>query len=172
MSAINVVPAGPARTRDGRSRLRAVPDAPLADVHQISSAPSARRRREALLQEDPSMRRRPAVAARRRSLGADAHDAVGGVYLRLARRVGLTVVSALLLAGMGAGAGLLAQPDAYAGPTRVHLVSAGESLWGLAEAVDSSRPLEQVVLDIRTLNGLQAGGAGLQPGGEVILPVE
>ena len=69
--------------------------------------------------------------------------------------------------GVGVGAGLLAQPEPYAGPTVVHSVVAGDSVWGLATSVDTQRPLEQVVLDIETLNHVDGA---LQPGQLVELP--
>lgn len=165
MSAINVVPTRSAHQREDRPRLRAVPQSRVAEVRLISSAPSARRRREAQLSEDPAMRRRPVVRARVLEDAAPRPAA-----LQVARRVVLGVVAVAVAAGLGAGAGLLAQPDPYAGPTHVHSVAAGESLWGLADQVDSQRPLEQVVLDIQTLNGLDGSDAVLTPGTELVLP--
>ncbi|MGO3795739.1 MAG: LysM peptidoglycan-binding domain-containing protein [Pauljensenia sp.] len=165
MSAINVVPTRSARQREDRPRLRAVPDSRVAEVRAISSAPSARRRREAQLCEDPAMRRRPVVR------GEVVEDAVPRpAALQMVRRGLLGVLAVAVAAALGAGAGLLAQPDPYAGPTRVHSVAAGESLWGLADQVGSQRPLEQVVLDIQTLNGLDGSDAVLTPGTDLVLP--
>jgi len=165
MSAINVVPTRSAHQREERPRLHAVPESRVAEIRSISSAPSARRRRAAQLSEDPAMRRRPVVRAR---VLEEAAPRAGA--LRFARRVVLAVVAVAVAGGLGAGAGLLAQPDPYAGPTHVHSVAAGESLWGLADQVNSQRPLEQVVLDIRTLNGLDGSDTVLTPGTELVLP--
>lgn len=144
-------------------RLRPVPDGPLAPVLDIASAPSARRRRAALLAEDPSMRRRPVVAGS--VVGAPAVRPGVGM---LARRVVVGVIAASAALGIGVGAGLLAQPDPYSGPTITHSVAAGESVWGLAASVGSGRPLEQVVIDIEQLNHIDGG---LTVGQEVVLPV-
>lgn len=57
---------------------------------------------------------------------------------------------------------------AYQGQTWTHTVATGESIWGLAASVGSSRGLEDVVEDIRSLNGLK--DATLIPGQQVILP--
>lgn len=64
--------------------------------------------------------------------------------------------------------GLALRPDPYAGPTRTHSVVAGETVWGLAQRVDSERPLEDVVKDIRTLNALDSDL--LTVGAVVVLP--
>ncbi|WP_312348537.1 LysM peptidoglycan-binding domain-containing protein [Actinomyces sp.] len=165
MSAINVVPTRSAHQRGDRPRLRAVPESRVAEIRAISSAPSARRRRAAQLAEDPAMRRRPVVRARVREEAAARPAA-----LQVVRRVVLAVVAVAVAGGLGAGAGLLAQPDPYAGPTHVHSVAAGESLWGLADQVNSQRPLEQVVLDIQELNGMDGSDAVLTPGTELVLP--
>lgn len=111
------------------------------------------------------MRRRPVVR------GEVVEDAVPRpAALQMVRRGLLGVLAVAVAAALGAGAGLLAQPDPYAGPTRVHSVAAGESLWGLADQVGSQRPLEQVVLDIQTLNGLDGSDAVLTPGTDLVLP--
>lgn len=163
MSAIPVVPGSVAPKRPKREvGLRAVPDLPVADVRDIRTAPSAVRRRQALRAEDPAARRRPApprssVDPRARSSARTAPllRVVGGALLALA---GL---------GVGVGVGLLAQPDPYSGPTVAHSVVAGDSVWGLAAAVGSERPLEQVVLDIEQLNHI---GGTIQPGQILELP--
>lgn len=166
MSAIPVVPGSvaPERPRTGRP-LRAVPDAPLAEVRDIRSAPSVRRRRSALAAEDPSSRRRPLPP--RVVPAGDGRRAVGARMATGARRALALVVLGAAGLGLGVGAGLLAQPDPYSGPTALHSVVAGDSVWGLAAAVDSDRPLEQVVLDIEQLNDLRGA---LQPGQLVELP--
>ncbi len=164
MSAIPVVPGSvaPMRPRTGRP-LRAVPDAPLAEVHDIRSAPSARRRSRALVAEDPSAARRPA----RPRLAAVGDTRTGVRASTGVARVLLVAVLSVAGVGVGVGAGLLAQPEPYAGPTVVHSVVAGDSMWGLAASVDTQRPLEQVVLDIETLNHVDGA---LQPGQLVELP--
>lgn len=167
MSAINVVPAGSVRGLGGRPRLRPVPEPEVAEVREISSAPSARRRRDAQVREDPAMRRRPVL--RGQVVRAPAEVPSPAV---LVRRVVLGVLAVLVAGGIGAGAGLLAQPDPYAGPTRVHDVTAGESVWELAGEVGSQRPLEQVVFDIKSLNGLDDSSMTLTPGTELVLPVQ
>lgn len=167
MSAINVVPTRSAHGYGERPHLRAVPDARPAEIRPISSAPSARRRRAAQLAEDPAMRRRPVVRGRLvEETPVRLRPAV------LVRRGVLGVLAVTVAAALGAGAGLMARPDPYSGPTQLHSVAAGESLWGLAEGVDSGRPLEQVVLDIQTLNGFQDSAVLLTPGTEVLLPEE
>lgn len=45
----------------------------------------------------------------------------------------------------------------YEGDTTRHSVQQGESVWSIAQGMDSDRPLHQVVEDIRTLNGIEAG---------------
>ena len=100
MSAIPVVPGSvaPMRPRTGRP-LRAVPDAPLAEVHDIRSAPSARRRSRALVAEDPSAARRPArprlAAVGDTRTGVRASTGVARVLL----------VAVLSVAGVGVGVG-------------------------------------------------------------------
>lgn len=166
MSAIPVVPGSVAPKRaQGARPLRAVPDGPLAEVRDIRTAPSALRRRQVLVAEDPSARRRPTpprVASTRAGSTASRASVSGTVKKVLA---GLVLATAGL--GLGVGAGVLAQPDPYSGPTVVHSVVAGDSVWGLAATVDTSRPLEQVVLDIEELNHLDGV---LQPGQLVELP--
>ena len=125
-----------------RSLLRAVEDAPLATVRDISTAPSARRRIEAQRVDDPSYLRSPAAPRRR---------------TRSSRR------------GIIAGAlGLAIQPAAYDGPTVTKAVVSGDSVWSLAQNVKTDRPLEQVVADIERMNDVQGA---LQPGQRVVVPV-
>ncbi|MDC4233065.1 LysM peptidoglycan-binding domain-containing protein [Actinomyces sp. B33] len=156
MSAMTLVPTGGAES-PRRRLLAVVPDPVDAEVLSIDSAPSARRRRRAQLAEEPAMRRRPAAPR--------AGDRAIRVPLGRFLIHGAVVVS-LGLAGVGAG--ILVQPDAYAGPTRVHSVVAGDSMWSLAQGVDTDRPLEEVVVDIERLNGLD--GALVQ-GQRVLVPV-
>lgn len=86
-----------------------------------------------------------------------------------AKVAGWILAFALVIAvGMAAGSLLRAEP--YSGPTHTHTVASGESLWGLAQGVGSVRPLEDVVEDIRGLNGLS--DATLHPGQQVVLPLD
>ncbi len=127
----------------GRARLASVPDFPGADVLPLESAPSARRRREALRLDPPSSRRRPALRVR--------SAAESSMSLR---RVLVGSLATLALGIVGAGAGLLVSPGAYDGPTTLHAVTAGESVWSIAQTVATDRPLEDVVTDIESLNGV------------------
>ncbi|WP_231367397.1 MULTISPECIES: LysM peptidoglycan-binding domain-containing protein [unclassified Schaalia] len=150
-----------------RPHLEVVPDRPEAQVRDIFSAPSAVRRRQVLRQEDPAMHRRP-VCASARHRQAPVTVSLAPVRADVLKRVVMGVVVALVLALVGIGAGILAQPAAYAGETRVHSVAAGESLWSLAAGVTSDRPLEDIVVDIESLNNLDGA---LTVGQKVVLPV-
>lgn len=91
----------------------------------------------------------------------------------IGRRVRSLVVSMTIVAAAGAigvGAGLLSQDPPYGGETWEHSVAAGESVWGLAESIDSQRPLEDVVEDVYELNDLTS--STLYPGQTLVLPVE
>lgn len=137
-----------------RSPLRAVQGDSLATVRDISTAPSVRRRVEAQRRDDPSFLRAPA-APRRRS-GSSRRPVIVGALATLALSV-------------GAGAlGVSLQPAAYDGPTVVRAVVSGDSVWSLAQAVRSERPIEEVVADIERLNDLSGA---LQPGQRVVVPV-
>ncbi|WP_022868054.1 LysM peptidoglycan-binding domain-containing protein [Schaalia vaccimaxillae] len=141
-----------------RTRLVAVPDVSVDDVRDIASAPSARRRRDAQRQELPAMRREPA------------NPKVESQYMSIPLgRVLLGGLAVLALSVGGVGVGSLLQPSAYEGPTRVHSVMAGESVWSLAQAVETDRPLEAVVADIESLNNVR-GGLGV--GDRIIVPVD
>ena len=131
-----------------RSPLRAVEDSPLATVRDISSAPSAQRG------DDPSFLRVP-VAPRRGE--------------RSSRRGLVTGAIATLALTVGAGAlGVALQPSAYDGPTVTKSVVSGDSVWSLAQGVDTERPLEEVVADIERLNDVRGA---LQPGQRVVVPI-
>ena len=86
------------------------------------------------------------------------------INLRRALTSGLAFVTAV---GIAIGAGLALQTSPYDGPTRVVSVSSGDSVWSLAQGVDTSRPLQDVVTDIEQLNDIQGA---LQVGQEVRIP--
>ncbi|WP_253182028.1 LysM peptidoglycan-binding domain-containing protein [Cellulosimicrobium cellulans] len=95
------------------------------------------------------------------------------VRLRLTRR-GRVVVTllALVVALLGVRVG-----DAVAGApgepveVRVHVVTAGETLWGHAQRLAGpGEDVRDVVARIAELNGL--GSSGLQTGQRLLLPVE
>ncbi len=73
----------------------------------------------------------------------------------------------LVVAG-AVGLGSAFNSGTYQGETWTHTVASGESLWGLAASLGSQRPLEDVVEDIRALNGLT--DATLLAGQKVVLP--
>ncbi len=87
----------------------------------------------------------------------------------VARAAGWVFVAVFVL-GAALGLGLAVRPATYAGETWAHTVATGESLWALAEYVDSTRPLEDVVEDIRILNDLT--DATLFPGQLIVLPTD
>ena len=137
-----------------RHPLRAVEDAPLATVRDISTAPSARRRLDAQRGDDPSFLRAPAAPRTR---------------ARSSRRSIVAGALATLVLSVGAGAlGLAIQPAAYDGPTVTKAVVSGDSVWSLAQNVKTDRPLEEVVADIERLNDVEGA---LQPGQRVVVPV-
>lgn len=150
----------------------------IATVTPISQAPSARLRRARLLAEDPAMRRRPVIdtgvsrvrshtSARTASQRAQARGVQGQrSSLSFLRSATYAVIFAVSIVG-AAALGLFLQPTPYAGPTIEHSVVAGDSVWSLAAAVASERPLEEVVLDIERMNDLNGA---LVPGQSLILP--
>lgn len=79
-------------------------------------------------------------------------------------------VAVVVAFSVALGLGLALRPAPYGGETYVHSVTAGESVWGLAESLGSSRALEDVVADIVSLNALDANV--LHPGQELLLPAE
>lgn len=102
-----------------------------------------------------------------------AEAAPSGSSLRLTRR-GRVAVWVLALA-VAAGVGLSAQsatadaPGA-ALPVETRVVAPGETLWQIAgEVAAPGADLRDVVAELVDLNGL--GGAGLQAGQEILVPV-
>lgn len=146
-----------------RPRIAVVPDQPVATVSSIHDAPSVRRRRARLRAEDPAMRRVPKGVRVRH----DVHMVSLGELVRPVLRVGLGVAALACLTASAFGLGLSAQ-SSYEGPTQVHHVAAGESVWSLAAQVQTDRSLEDVVADIEALNELEGTLAVGEP---VVLPV-
>lgn len=142
-------------------RLVCVPPIPGADVVEISMAPSVRRRREVLLAEDPAMHRRPCVS---RLEG----EQDGALEAPIVVRFALGLMAALALGVAGVGIGMLLSPGVYSGPTAVHGVVAGESIWSIAQGVNTDRPLEDVVTDIRALNDVEGA---LMVGQQIKVPI-
>ncbi len=137
-----------------RSPLRPLQETPLATVRDISTAPSARRRVVAQRGDDPSFLRVPAAPRRR---------------VRFAHRGLAAGALATLVLSVGAGAlGLALQPATYDGPTVTKAVVSGDSVWSLAQSVNTDRPLEEVVADIERMNDVSGA---LQPGQRVVVPV-
>ena len=125
-----------------------------ARVIDIRSAPSVRRRLAAEGLEDPAARRAPVRPRSARPALTPRSFVVGSL-----------AAVALLLGSAGLGA--LMRPAAYDGPTYTHAVTAGESVWSLAQSVRTSRPLDEVVADIERLNGVDGA---LRVGQVVVLP--
>ncbi len=91
-------------------------------------------------------------------------------FTAVALRIVAWSVAVVVAFSVALGLGLALRPAPYGGETYVHSVTAGESVWGLAESLGSSRALEDVVADIVSLNALDA--SVLHPGQELLLPVE
>ena len=91
-------------------------------------------------------------------------------FTAVALRIVAWSVAVVVAFSVALGLGLALRPAPYGGETYVHSVTAGESVWGLAESLGSSRALEDVVADIVSLNALEANV--LHPGQELLLPVE
>lgn len=151
---------GAACTHDARPHLHLVQGiADGADVVSIESAPSARRRKGVLRHDDPATRRRP--VRRHQAIAARSTVSIENVVRGFCATLALSVVAGL--------AGFALSPDVYSGPTIEHAVTGGESVWSLAQGVDTDRNLEDVVTDIQRLNGIEGG---LQVGQKVILPLK
>lgn len=157
---------------------------PVATVRDIRSAPSLRS--AALLEEkrEASKRIHPAYRMRAQSLTATQTPVPTLAQATSLKRsqtfssrvapsflIGMKYLIALIIVvGSGFALGVQLQPAAYSGPIWSHSVSAGESVWALADRVGSNRPLRDVVEDIRLLNDLSTDL--LVPGQVVTLPVE
>lgn len=167
-----------AAVRVSQLRLVGGTDAPhaIATVTPITQAPSVRLRHARLLAEDPAMRRRPVYGTRhrmhaprtegRQARGVVAVDRAARKSASFLRSTGYALCLALSIVG-AAALGLSMQPTPYTGPTIEHSVTAGDSVWSLAAAIGSERPLEEVVLDIKHMNDLDGA---LTPGQSLVLP--
>lgn len=91
-------------------------------------------------------------------------------FTAVALRIVAWSVAVVVAFSVALGLGLALRPAPYGGETYVHSVTAGESVWGLAESLGSSRALEDVVADIVSMNALDA--SVLHPGQELLLPAE
>ncbi len=91
-------------------------------------------------------------------------------FTAVALRIVAWSVAVVVAFSVALGLGLALRPAPYGGETYVHSVTAGESVWGLAESLGSSRALEDVVADIVSMNALDANV--LHPGQELLLPAE
>ena len=114
-----------------------------------------------------------AVAAPRSAAKATgtASSVLPGVdFAAVVLRIVAWSVAVVVAFSVALGLGLALRPAPYGGETYVHSVTAGESVWGLAESLGSSRALEDVVADIVSLNALDANV--LHPGQELLLPAE
>ena len=114
-----------------------------------------------------------AVAAPRSAAKATgtASSVLPGVdFAAVVLRIVAWSVAVVVAFSVALGLGLALRPAPYGGETYVHSVTAGESVWGLAESLGSSRALEDVVADIVSMNALDA--SVLHPGQELFLPVE
>ncbi|MDO5048953.1 MAG: LysM peptidoglycan-binding domain-containing protein [Actinomycetaceae bacterium] len=86
-----------------------------------------------------------------------------------------TVVAFILfvavMAGIGAGLGIIAQDTPSIEATTITSVQAGDSLWSIAAGLGiEDRSLEDVVFDIRTLNQLES--SVLTPGQILTVPTK
>ncbi len=119
--------------------------------------------RQAALQRHPSVRAR-AFQTPQRQRGALEWQA------QTVRKALQYLAALITVIALGAGLGATLRDAPYDGETWVHSVSQGESLWSLAMAVNTGRPVEQVIEDIRQLNGLSDNT--LLVGQELVLPAQ
>lgn len=152
MSALQIQPLPsrmPAKGKPRASHLYVVPDLP-EEPHAKPTKTSAR----SALMRSPKAK-------------ADLADTRGSRILPI---VGFT--TATLVAGMiGAGLGIAAADRPSAEDTTIASVQAGESLWSIAAGLENvDRPLEDVVSDIRYLNGLESDM--LTPGQILTVPTK
>ena len=137
---------------------------------EIISIDAARRRLRGVSPLEASMQRHPAAQNRPAPSKASEGDSPLRLPVNVFVRASVWLLAAIAAFALALGAGLALRPAPYSGSTWVHSVTAGESVWGLAASLNLPRPLEDVVGDIMSLNGL--GSSGLQPGQEILLPGE
>ncbi|MFJ2521157.1 LysM peptidoglycan-binding domain-containing protein [Cellulosimicrobium cellulans] len=113
-----------------------------------------------------------AVGPLGRAGGAAAPERAGERPLRLTRRgrVVLVLLAAVLLLLLAARVGVaVASAPGEPVEVRVHVVTAGETLWELAQGVAApGEDLRDVVNGLAELNGLSS--SGLQAGQKILLP--
>ncbi|WP_232217583.1 LysM peptidoglycan-binding domain-containing protein [Gleimia europaea] len=140
MSALQIQPE-PALGREvpTRPRLYVVPDLPRASTRSSNDSAKSSAR--------PVAKRSPKASA----TGLADTRSVGAI------KTAAYVAVATLLAGIGAGVGVLFQTSVDPADTRIAAVQQGDSLWSIASGLGiSDRSVEDVVTDIRMLNGLDA----------------
>lgn len=99
------------------------------------------------------------------------HDVPAESSNSLIRTVVTGAIGLVLAAGIGGFGGWLAQPEPYTGDTTVTAVAPGQSLWSIAAGLDiEGRSVDQVVNDIRDLNGLDS--SHLDVGQPLVIPAE
>lgn len=150
--------------------IRRYPASVARTLHPAAHAGAAAVARPAT--ERPASIARPGVRAPQAPVAQNPVErpvAYAWVVPAYAKAIGWVAALALVVSG-AAGLGLALRPAPYSGQTWTHTVAAGESLWGLAASIDSNRPLENVVEDIRALNGLTEGT--LLTGQELTLPID
>lgn len=129
------------------------PDLPADEDNVIDLGQERHRLRPELataLERRAAMGRHPSV--RSKGSGVRAGSAAVGQRMRV-----LGYMAALVAVVVGGGyLGLGLRAPEYSGSTWEHSVSAGESLWSLAASLETERPIEQVMEDIRHLNDLDA----------------
>lgn len=157
---------------------------PGSRVHPRSPRPSAtvvsiddaRRRLRGEAGLEAAIARHPASGTRTGAARVEVSSPVtaggldAGAIVRPLVKILVGVLLSALLFVAALGGGLLLRPAEFSGETWVHSVSQGESVWGLAQGLGLSRPLESVVEDIYSLNALTS--ATLQPGQQLVLPAE
>lgn len=147
-----------------RPHLYLVPQQELATVRDINSAPSRRRQHAALQAEEPSWARRPHAprTSRVQAVTSPLHVA------ELVKWAALSFISIAVAVVV-----FMVSSDAYVAANLSEVtnysVQAGDSLWSVAQGLQSSRPLADVVADIQLLNG---GVTSLSIGQDLIVPVK
>ncbi len=103
----------------------------------------------------------------RRSAGAQTRPAPGA--LRMTRRGRLVVLAVALLVVLLPGAWRAMATAQVEGPSTVAVtVAPGDTLWGIAAAIDPGADPRALIAEIRELNGLTQ--SGLVPGQVLVVP--